>query len=151
MPASAGAVLEPLWGSYSMGNLVQRGSFALGTPPTVFRDGTSASQSHKLFSVTRVSTGLYTVAFAAGLIMPKLPEVLVDIAQNAPPTTPCTAAEVVGSWTYTPGTALTGGVYSFQVNVQTVGTTPAQSDGHPGDRVKFFIVGSITPPGIDPA
>lgn len=145
MGASAGAVLEPLWGSYSVGQLIQRGSFALGTPPTVFRDGTSASQTHKLFSVTRVSTGLYTVAFVNGLIMPKLPDIWVDIEQNQPPTTPCTAAQVLGSWTYS------AGVYSFQVNVQTVGTTPAQSDGHAGDRVKFLVIGSITPPGIDPA
>lgn len=151
MPASAGAVLEPIWGSYSLGQIMQRGSFALGTPPTVFRDGTSASQARKLFSVVRVSVGLYTVSFAPGLVMPKLPDIWVDVEQNEPPTTPATAQLVVGSWTYTPGTTLVGGVYSFQVGLQTIGTTPAQTDGHAGDRVKFLVIGSITPPGIDPA
>lgn len=114
--------------------------------PTVLRDGTYIASNEKMFTVVRTSIGLYTVSFAAdGAERPTLPFLFPHIAQGAPPTTPCQIKEVKNSWAYS------NGVYSFQVHIESVGTTPAASDGDVGDRVTVFIMGGLKSPGIDPA
>lgn len=135
--------LKPTRGSYSHGQVIQPGSFDLVSSgnPLVVRDGTYATS--KLFTVTRTGAGRYTVTWAGRNPIPKLPFVYATIEQDAAPTTPCQARYVVGSWNQSART--------FQIAVDTVGTAPAASDGHAGDRVSFLVMGAWDKPGIDPA
>jgi hypothetical protein len=135
--------LKPLRGSYSHGQVIQPGGFDLvssGNPLHV-RDGTYATS--KLFTVTRTSAGRYTVTWTGRNPIPALPFVLPQIEQAATPTTPCQARYVVGSWNQSART--------FEIAVDTVGTTPAASDGDAGDRVTFLVIGAWDRPGVDPA
>lgn len=137
-------ILEPLKGTYSHGLIVLPGGFQLGASNSVLRDGTNVSTaSGKQFTVTKVSAGLYTVQFIAGFPIPERPFVFPSIHQAAAPTTPCKVHYVKGSWSQS--------TRSFQVQVMTVGTTPAASDGDAGDRIDFLVIGSILSVGTDPA
>jgi len=138
-------ILYPLIGSYSPGQMVMAGGFQLNgsSAPTVLRDGTKVSSAQKMFTVSRVSAGLYTVTFIAGFPLPGLPFIDAKLSQAAAPTTPCKIHEVKGSWN--------ASTRSFQVQIQTVGTTPAASDADAGDRVTFVVLGAVDSVGVDPA
>src|SRR5690606_34968874 len=90
----------PLHGSYSPSQLVMVGAFKTVTTsnPTVLRDGTKVASGKKMFSVTRESTGLYTVKFASDLRVPQLPFILVSLHQAAAPTADAVAHVVRDSW-----------------------------------------------------
>lgn len=134
--------LEKLKGTYAHSQMFQPVGFQLGTPPTVFRDGTNVSSAKKMVSVTRVSAGLYTVALDAKTPWPELPFIYPVLEQAAAPATPCKVRYVKGSWSKV--------TRSFQVQVQTI-TTPAASDGDATDRCTILIMGAIDSPGTDPA
>src|SRR5574338_796291 len=116
-------ILYPLHGSYSPSQSVMIGAFKTVTSgnPTVLRDGTKVSASQKMFSVTRASAGLYTVTFAAGFPLPQLPFIYATLHQAAAPTADAVLHVVRDSWNVS--------TRSFQVQIQTNGTTPAASDG----------------------
>jgi hypothetical protein len=135
----------PLHGSYSPGLMVMNGGFQLNgaSAPTVLRDGTKVSSAQKMFTVARVSAGLYTVTFNTQFPLPGLPFLHASLEQAAAPTADCTVHVVKNSWSLA--------TRSFQVQVQTVGTTPAASDADAGDRVTFLMIGAIESPGVDPA
>jgi hypothetical protein len=135
----------PLHGSYSPSQLVMVGAFKTVTSgnPTVLRDGTKVSASQKMFSVTRNSAGLYTVTFASGFPLPRLPFIYATLHQAAAPTNDAVLHVVRDSWNTS--------TRSFQVQIQTNGTTPAATDGDAGDVVSFMLVGAIDSVGVDPA
>lgn len=138
--------LEAIDGSYAHSQMFQPLGFQLNltAAPTIFRDGTNVSTaSGKMVSVTRVSAGLYTVTLDQKTPWPEVPFVLPHIEQAAAPTAPCQIKYVKGSYNKV--------TRSFQVQIQTVGTTPAASDGDAGDRVTILLTGSITSVGTDPA
>lgn len=139
-------ILEPERGTYSPGMMSMQGSFQLNTtnPPTVFRDGTNVASASKMFTVTRVSAGLYQVTFIAGFPLPALPFIAVKVAQGATPTNHAYATEVVGSWDPTTGNR------KFRILIRKP-TDGSATDGDAGDRVTFFVRGSFIGPGIDPA
>lgn len=138
-------ILYPTRGSYSPQQVVMTGGFQLNgaSAPTVLRDGTKVSSAQKMFTVTRVSAGLYTVTFIAGFPLPQLPFVQLTLEQAAAPTVPGKVHLVKGSWN--PSTRV------FQIQFQSVGTTPAASDLDAADRVHFEIRGAIESVGVDPA
>lgn len=135
----------PLHGSYSPSLNIMVGGFQLNgsSAPTVLRDGTKVSSSQKMFTVSRVSAGLYTVTFNSGFPLPGLPFLDAKIEQVAAPVAPCKAHVVVGSWSLS--------TRSFQIQVLTNAGTPAASDGDAGDRLTFVMLGAIDSPGVDPA
>ena len=135
----------PLRGVYSPGQVMVVGGFQLNgaSAPTVFRDGTKVSSAQKKFSVSRVSAGLYTVTFTGGYPLPTLPFIHPSLEQAAAPTADAYAFLVKGSWSTS--------TRSFQVQLQTVGTTPAATDADAGDRVTFLFLGSTSSAGTDPA
>ncbi len=136
---------HPLSGVYSTGQVMLLGAFKTVTSgnPTVLRDGSKVSASQKKFSVTRESAGLYTVKFTSNWQLPVLPFIYATLHQAAAPTADAVLHVVRDSWS----TA----TRSFQVQIQTNGTTPAASDGDVGDLVSFLIVGSRNSAGTDPA
>ncbi len=137
-------ILYPTLGTYSPGQMAMCGGFQLGAAgATVLRDGTKVSSAQKMFTVTRVSAGLYTVTFTAGFPIPERPFVQLTLQQAAAPTVAGKAHEVKSSWSQT--------TRSFQIQIQSVGTTPAASDLDAGDRVNFRIEGAISSVGTDPA
>lgn len=135
----------PLRGSYSPAQSVMMGAFKTVTSgnPTVLRDGTKVSATQKMFSVTRVSAGLYTVTFTSGYPLPALPFIYATLHQAAAPTADAVLHVVRDSWNTS--------TRSFQLQIQTNGTTPAASDGDAGDVVSFLIVGALESVGQDPA
>lgn len=135
----------PLRGSYSPAQTVMVGAFKTVSSgnPTVVRDGTKVSVSQKMFTVARPSAGLYTVTFIAGFPLPALPFIYATLHQAAAPTNDAVLHVVRDSW----NTA----TRSFQVQIQTNGTTPAATDGDVGDVVSFMLVGAIESVGQDPA
>lgn len=138
-------ILYPLIGCYSPDQMVMVGSFQLGASNSVLRDGTKAANANKQFTVTKMSTGLYEVDFIAGFPLPQKPFIFAQIEQAAPATTPCNVRVVKGTWDPTKGNR------KFRVCVETVGTTPAVSDGDATDRVSFFVIGGYDGPAVDPA
>lgn len=134
-------------GSYAQQQMLQPLGFQLNGAgaPTVLRDGTNISTaSGKLFTVSRVSAGLYTVTLSPlTRAWPVLPFVVPHIEQAAAPTAVCQVKYVKGSYSASAKT--------FQVQIQTVGTTPAASDGDAGDRVTILMMGGLGTSGIDPA
>lgn len=137
-------ILYPDVGTYAPAQMHMAGGFQLGAGgATVLRDGTKVTSAQKMFTVTRVSAGLYTVTFIAGFPIPALPFIQLTLAQAAAPATPGKVHEVKNSWNQS--------TRSFQLQVQTVGTTPAASDLDAGDRVTFLLHGSINSAGQDPA
>lgn len=138
-------ILQPLIGSMSPGQMVMAGSFQLGASNSVLRDGTKVANASKMFTVTKVSTGIYEVDFIAGFPLPQKPFIFTEIEQAAPATTPCNARVVKSTWDPTKGNR------KFRVCVESVGTTPAVSDGDAGDRVSFLVVGGFDGPSVDPA
>ncbi len=136
-------ILEKELGGYSHSMITMRGSFQCGAVPSVYRDGTNATNANKIFSVAQISAGLYEVTFVTGFPIPALPFIILTLAQGATPTTPCKVSEVNGSWNAT--------TRKFRILMQTVGTTPAASNGDAGDRISFLVAGSINGVGTDPA
>lgn len=138
-------VLQKELGGYSRSIIRLLGGFELGNPPTVFRDGTNVASASKMFSVSHLGTGHYKVQFSTTdkYPIPKLPFILPHIEQAAEPVAPCTVHVVKGSWDQS--------ARSFELQVLTVGTTPAVSDGDAGDRITFEVIGSIDSVGTDPA
>lgn len=136
-------ILYPVIGAMAPAQFLMEGSFQLGNPPTVLRDGTKVSSSQKMFTVTRVSAGLYTVAFITGFPVPARPFIYLTLEQAAAPVAPVKAHVVKASWSQS--------TRSFQIQVQTVGTTPAASDGDAGDRVSFLVIGGRNSSAEDPA
>jgi hypothetical protein len=134
----------PLHGSYSPSQLVMVGSFDLVSSgnPTVLRDGTKVASAKKMFTVTRVSAGLYEVAFNAGFPIPARPFILATIEQAADPTEEAQVHVVKSSYSQSART--------FRLQVKN-STTAAASDGDSGDRVNFMLIGAIDSVGTDPA
>ena len=134
-----------LRGAYSVGQVLVLGGWQLNgaSAPTVLRDGSKVSSAQKKFSVSRNSAGLYTVTFTSGYPLPALPFIDPKLEQAAAPSAPCKIHYVKNSWSTT--------TRSFQVQIQTVGTTPAASDADAGDRVTFWMYGSLMSAGTDPA
>lgn len=130
-------------GTYAHQWMVQPLGFQLGASNSVLRDGTNVASTGKMFTVTKVSTGLYTINLSTSTVWPTLPFILPVVEQAAAPTAPVTVHYVKGSYSKTART--------FQVQVMTVGTTPAASDGDATDRVTILLSGGIGGPGIDPA
>lgn len=138
-------VLKEIWGSYMPNQVLGAGSFQLGNPPTVLRDGTNVASAKKMFTATHVSTGLYEVDWIAGFPLPRLPFIVPFIEQAAPATTPCNVRVVKGTWDPTTGNR------KFRLCVETVGTSPAVSDADAGDRIGFIFIGGWEGPSVDPA
>lgn len=136
-------ILYPDLGSYSPGQMHMLGGFQLGATPTVLRDGTRVASASKMFTVTRVSAGLYTVTFNDKFPIPARPFIQLTLQQAAAPVTPGRVHEVKASWSQS--------TRSFQIQCQTVGTTPAASDLDATDRVNFRVEGAISSAGEDPA
>lgn len=137
--------IEKLLGSYGHGLMIQPVGFQLNGAgaPTILRDGTNVSTaSGKMFSVARVSAGLFTITLDQKTPWPELPFIIPQLEQAAAPATPCKVRYVKGS--YSKATR------SFQVQVQTI-TTPTASDGDAADRCTILIMGGIASPGTDPA
>ena len=135
--------LEAVDGSYAHNQMIQPLGFQLGASNSVLRDGTNvATASGKMFTVTKTSTGLYTIALAQKTPWPELPFILPVLEQAAAPTSVCKVRYVKGSYSKS--------TRSFQVQVTLV-STGAASDGDAGDRCTIFLVGSITSVGTDPA
>lgn len=136
---------SPIQGAYSPRQVLIPGSFKTVTSsnPTVLRDGTYVAAAKKKFSVTRVSAGLYTVTFTGGYPLPKLPFIVATLHQAAAPTADAVLHVVRDSWSQA--------TRSFQVQIQTNGTTPAATDGDAGDLVSFLVMGSLSSAGVDPA
>lgn len=134
-----------LRGVYSPGQVMVLGAFKTvsSSNPTVVRDGSKVSLSQKKFTVTRVSAGLYTVTFTAGYPLPTVPFIYVTLAQAAAPTNDAVVAVVRDTWS--------NSTRSFQIQIQTNGTTPAATDGDVGDLVTFLLIGSTSSAGTDPA
>jgi hypothetical protein len=132
-------------GTYSKDQIELVGSFQLGNPPTVFRDGTNAASAKKMFSVSHTGTGLYTVQFSTTdkYPIPVRPFIKVQLEQAAAPTADAYAFVVKNSWSQVNR--------NFQIQVQTIGSTPAATDGDAGDRISFWVQGAISSVGTDPA
>ena len=131
--------------AYSPGLKFLIGGFRLnGTTPDTLRDGTNAASSKKMFTVTHLGTGHYKVVFNDNVRpLPIHPVILPTIEQAAPATTKCTVHYVQGTWS--------ASTRSFELEVETVGTTPAASDADVGNRIAFLIVGGYDGPAVDPA
>lgn len=139
------AKLNRVLGTYAQQQMYQPLGFQLGASNSVLRDGTNVTTaSGKMFTVTRVSAGLYTIGLlAARGAWPTLPFILPVVEQAAAPTVPISVHYVKGSYSASART--------FQVQVMTIGTTPAASDGDATDRVTIFFLGGIGSTGVDPA
>lgn len=139
-------ILEPKRGSYSPGLMDMYGGFQLNgaSAPTVFRDGTNVTSASKMFSVTRVSAGLYEITWIAGFPLPALPFIFPKVAQGATPTNHIYASEVKSTWDPSTGNR------KFRILLRKT-TDGSASDGDAGDRVSFYVCGSFIGPGIDPA
>lgn len=111
--------------------------------PTVLRDGTNVASAKKIFTVVRTSIGLYTVSLDNKSVWPVFPFIYAQLEQAAAPTAPCTAKYVVNSYNAVART--------FQIQVQTIGTTPAASDADAGNRITCLIKGGTDSVGQDPA
>lgn len=136
--------IDPIRGSYAHEQIIQPLSFQVNgaSAPTVLRDGTDVSvATGKLFSVTRASAGLYTIALDSDTPWPTRPFLVATVDQAAAPTAQVEARVVVGS--YNPSTK------SFQV--QLITAAGAASDGDAGDRVTVLVMGSYRTIGTDPA
>lgn len=134
----------PLHGSYSPSQLIQTGAFKTVTSgsPTVLRDGTKVASAKKMFTVTRVSAGLYTVKFNANVRVPVLPFLKAELHQAVTPTVKAKAHVVNNSWS--------ASTKSFQVKILKDSDASAV-DGDAGDTVVFLMIGAIDSVGVDPA
>lgn len=138
------ARLEPVRGSYARYQMIQPLSWQVNgaSAPTVLRDGTNVNTATgKMFSVTRVSAGLFTVTLTKAP-WPQRPFFYPTVEQGAAPTAAVRAHYVKNSWNATNRT--------FQVQVLTSSTNTA-SDGDAGDRVSVLLMGGLSSPGVDPA
>lgn len=144
------SMLEKDYGSYDGRQMVTfRGSFQTNgaSAPSLVRDGKTA-----LYTVTRVSAGLYEVTITEGFPLPeRLVTEHVSISRAA--TVAGKAMEVYivkDSWNQSTRKFRIVTIVAGDVALSAY-TDPAVGDPDTGERINFTLVGSITSAGTDNA